>query len=59
VNEFGDDDTIVDEDNLADQNAVNVGVQEQEATQDIDQVQDATNFNFDFDFQYGFQVDTP
>jgi hypothetical protein len=59
VNEFGDDDTIVDEDNLADQDAANVGVQEQDATQDIDQVQDATNFNFDFDFQYGFQADPP
>ncbi len=59
VNEFGDDDTIVDEDNLADQDAVNVGVQQQEPTQDIDQIQDAMNFNFDFDFQYGFQVDTP
>ena len=58
-NEFGDDDTIVDQDNLAEQDAVNVGLQDQDLTQTIDQVQDATNLNFDFDFQYGFQVDTP
>jgi hypothetical protein len=59
VNEFGDDDTIVDEDNLADLDALNVEIQEQDATQELDQVQDAMNFNFDFDFQYGFQVDRP
>ena len=56
-NEFGVDDTLVDQDNLADQDAVNVGVQEQDLTQDIEQDQDAANVNIDFDFQYGFQID--
>jgi hypothetical protein len=57
TNEFGDDVAIVDQDNLADQDAANIGVQEQDLTQTIDQVQDALNFNVDFDFQYGFQLD--
>jgi hypothetical protein len=56
-NTFGDDIALIDQDNLADQDAANVGIQDQDLTQTIDQVQDATNFNFDFDFQYGFQVD--
>jgi hypothetical protein len=46
-NTFGDDVALVDQDNTADQTAVNVGVQEQD--------QDATNLDFDFATQYGFQ----
>jgi hypothetical protein len=45
VNTFGDDTATIDQDNIADQTAVNIGVQDQDATQDADQ--------FDFDFQYG------
>src|SRR5918997_1759338 len=56
-NTFGNDVAIVDQDNLADQDAANVGIQDQDLTQTIDQVQDAVNANIDFDFQYGFQVD--
>src|SRR5918992_130317 len=56
-NTFGNDVAIVGQDNLADQDAANVGIQDQDLTQTIDQVQDAVNANIDFDFQYGFQVD--
>jgi cytoskeletal protein RodZ len=56
-NTFGDDVAIVDQDNLADQDAANIGIQDQDLTQTIDQVQDALNLNLDFDFQYGFQLD--
>jgi hypothetical protein len=56
-NTFGDDLAIVDQDNVADQDALNVGIQDQDLTQDITQDQDAANVNFDFDFQYGFQLD--
>ena len=56
-NTFGDDVAIVDQDNTADQDAINVGIQDQDLDQTIDQVQDAVNANIDFDFQYGFQLD--
>jgi hypothetical protein len=56
-NTFGDDIAVVDQDNLADQDAANVGIQDQDLTQTIDQIQDAANVNVDFDFQYGFQLD--
>jgi hypothetical protein len=56
-NTFGDDVAIVDQDNIADQDALNVGIQDQDLTQDITQDQDAANVNVDFDFQYGFQLD--
>jgi hypothetical protein len=56
-NTFGNDVAIVDQDNIADQDALNVGIQDQDLTQDIDQDQDAANVNVDFDFQYGFQLD--
>ncbi len=55
-NTFGDDLALIDQDNLADQDAANVGVQEQDLTQDIVQDQLAENFNFDFDLQEAFQV---
>src|ERR687892_557610 len=57
TNTFGDDVAIVDQDNIADQDALNVGIQDQDLDQTIDQVQDAANVNVDFDFQYGFQLD--
>src|SRR5918996_3482293 len=57
TNTFGDDVAIVDQDNIADQDALNVGIQDQDLDQTIDQVQDAANVNVDFDFQYGLQVD--
>ena len=56
-NDFGDDIAAIGQDNEADQDAVNVGVQEQDATQDIDQEQDAANVNVDFDIQVGQQVE--
>ena len=56
-NTFGNDVAIVDQDNTADQDAINVGIQDQDLDQTIDQVQDAVNANIDFDFQYGFQLD--
>jgi hypothetical protein len=56
-NTFGDDVAIVDQDNIADQDAANVGIQTQDLDQTIDQIQDAANVNVDFDFQYGFQLD--
>src|ERR671918_2386738 len=56
-NTFGNDVAIVDQDNLADQDAANVGIQDQDLDQTIDQIQDAANVNVDFDFQYGFQLD--
>jgi hypothetical protein len=56
-NTFGDDVAIVDQDNIADQDAANVGIQDQDLTQTIDQIQDAANVNIDFDFQYGLQID--
>src|SRR5918998_1116082 len=47
-NTFGDDVAIVDQDNILEQNALNVGIQEQDIDQDIDQEQLAANVNFDF-----------
>jgi hypothetical protein len=44
-NVFGDDTANIDQDNIADQTAVNVGFQDQDADQDATQE--------DFDFQYG------
>ncbi|HEX6252625.1 MAG TPA: hypothetical protein VFZ55_00255, partial [Nitrososphaera sp.] len=52
TNEFGDDIAVVDQDNLADQDALNLGFQDQDATQDQDADQDATQE--DINFQYGF-----
>jgi hypothetical protein len=45
TNTFGDDTANIDQDNIADQTAVNVGFQDQDADQDATQE--------DFDFQYG------
>ncbi len=56
-NDFGDDGAVVDQDNEEDQDAANLGVQNQDATQDIDQVQDAENFNFDLNVQVAQQVE--
>jgi hypothetical protein len=50
-NTFGNDVAVVDQDNTADQTAVNLGFQDQDATQD----QDADQTDTDFNFQYGFQ----
>jgi len=51
-NEFGDDVPVIDQENTAEQDAVNVGVQD--VDQDIDQ--DATQK--DLDFQFGFSQQT-
>jgi hypothetical protein len=51
-NEFGDDVAVVDQDNDAEQDALNLGFQDQDA--DIDQ--DATQSDDDINFQYGFQT---
>lgn len=56
-NEFGEDLVLEDQDNLADQDAINLGVQEQEAEQDAEQEQDAANLNVDSDVQVGEQVE--
>jgi hypothetical protein len=58
-NTFGDDVAIVDQDNVANQDAANIGIQEQDLTQTIDQVQDAANLNVDFDVQVGIQQPPP
>jgi hypothetical protein len=54
-NTFGDDLAAIDQDNLADQDALNVGFQGQDLTQTTDQVQDAANINFDLDVQEAIQ----
>jgi hypothetical protein len=56
-NDFGDDIAAVGQDNEADQDAANLGVQDQDLTQDIDQDQDAANIDVDFDVQVGQQVE--
>jgi hypothetical protein len=56
-NEFGEDVALEDQDNLADQDAINLGVQEQEAEQDAEQEQDAANLNVDSDVQVGEQIE--
>jgi hypothetical protein len=53
-NTFGDDLALIDQDNLADQDAANVGLQDQDATQDQDLDQLADQFLEDINFQYGF-----
>jgi hypothetical protein len=52
-NEFGDEDAAIDQDNEADQDAANVGLQEEDATQEQEQEQDAANTNVDSDVQEG------
>jgi hypothetical protein len=54
-NTFGDDLAPIDQDNLADQDALNLGLQDEDATQDQVQDQFATNFNFDLDVQEAIQ----
>jgi hypothetical protein len=56
---FGDDVAIVDQDNLADQDAANVGIQDQDLTQIMDQEQLAENFNFDVNVQVAQQLPPP
>jgi hypothetical protein len=58
-NDFGDDITAIGQDNEADEDAANVGVQDQDVTQEEDQIQEATNTNVDFDVQVGLQVERP
>jgi hypothetical protein len=45
----------VDQDNTAEQDIANVGLQDQDTTQKEDQVQDAANTNVDFDILEGEQ----
>jgi hypothetical protein len=52
-NNFGDDGTVVDHDNAAEEDAANVGLQDQ------DQTQDAISTNVDFDVQVGVQQQQP
>ncbi|HYZ60719.1 MAG TPA: hypothetical protein VE544_13765 [Nitrososphaeraceae archaeon] len=56
-NDFGDDIAAVGQDNEADQDAPNVGIQDQDVTQEQDQTQDAVNTNVDFDIQVAQQVE--
>ena len=58
-NEFGDDVAIIDQENIAEQNAANIGIQEQDLTQTIDQIQEAANLNVDLDVQVGIQRPPP
>jgi hypothetical protein len=55
-NDFGVDGTAIGQDNEADEDAANVGVQDKDATQEQDQTQDAVNTNLDFDVQVGQQL---
>jgi hypothetical protein len=56
-NDFGDDITAIGQDNEADQDAANLGLQDQEATQELEQEQDAANLNVDSDVQLGEQIE--
>jgi hypothetical protein len=58
-NDFGDDGTAIGQDNEAHEDAVNLGVQDQETTQEQDQTQDSVNTNLDFDAQIGIQRPPP
>src|ERR687893_2333965 len=58
-NVFGDDIAVIDQENIAEQNAANIGIQEQDLTQTIDQIQQAANLNVDFDVQVGVQQPPP
>jgi hypothetical protein len=58
-NQFGDDIALIDQENIADQDALNVGVQDQDLTQTIDQIQEAANLNVDRDVQIGIQRPPP
>jgi hypothetical protein len=55
-NEFGDEAAVIDQDHTAEeQDAVNVGLQDEDATQEQEQEQDAANINVDSDVQEGTQ----
>ena len=58
-NDFGDDIAAIGQDNTADQDTANLGLQEQEAEQEQEQEQDAANLNVDSDVQVGEQVEQP
>lgn len=55
VSDVLDDQSIVDQDNTAEQDIANVGLQDQDTTQKEDQVQDAANTNVDLDILEGEQ----
>jgi hypothetical protein len=56
-NDFRDDIAAIGQDNDADQDAANVGPQDQDTIQELDQEQDAANVNVDFDIQVAQQVE--
>jgi Ca2+-binding RTX toxin-like protein len=58
-NEFGDEGATVDQDNTEDQDAANVGLQDQDGIQEQDSAQDAANRNVDVDVQEGVQREQP
>jgi hypothetical protein len=55
-NEFGNEGAALEQDNEADQDDANVGLQEQGTEQEQDQTQDAANTNVDSDVQVGEQL---
>jgi hypothetical protein len=58
-NEFGDEAAAIGQDNEAEQDAANVGLQDEDATQEQEQEQDAANTNLDLDVQEGVQRPPP
>jgi hypothetical protein len=59
-NEFGDDVPVIDQENTAEQDAVNVGAQDADQDVDQDAIQEDLNFQFGFSQQTGdFDIECP
>jgi hypothetical protein len=58
-NEFADEDAAINQDNTEDQDAANLGLQDEDATQEEEQAQHAANLNVDFDIQVAQQLPPP
>jgi hypothetical protein len=58
-NQFGDDATLIDQDNLAEEDTLNVGLQDETAEAEQDSEQEANNLNFDVNVQAGLQLQQP
>ena len=52
-NQFGDDVALIDQDNLAEEDTLNVGLQDETAEAEQDSAQEANNLNFDVNVQAG------
>jgi hypothetical protein len=58
-NQFGDDVALIDQDTLAEEDTLNVGLQDETAEATQDSAQEADNFNFDVNVQVGLQREQP